>query len=237
MNDNITTFDFIVWERHILISPEAKNILIDTGSPQSFHKDCVIKLGGKDFHVSNNIMGIDSDYLSRQLNFDISGLIGMDIINEFSVWFNSPKFGNFIGFYDKSDYAGTPLKYQNLLGCPCIELTVNNKKGLFLFDTGAPISYVSSKLLTKEKECGRTTDFSPLMRSEKFEVSLFYLETNFTSGEGWYGGFNAMYAKMPKQLELILSSYGIDGIIGFDLINNNRLIVTNCSIAFPPQGI
>lgn len=237
MNNNITTFDFIAWNRHVLIAPESQNILIDTGSPRSFHRDSIIKIGGRVFNVSKNIMGIDSEYLSKQLDYDVSGLIGMDIINEFSVWFNSPRFGNSIGFFDKSDYNGNILTYPNLLGCPCIELFVNHKRGLFLFDSGAPISYVSSKLLSTEKECGRTTDFSPLLRSEKFEVSLYYLETDFSTGNDWRGGFNAMYAKMPKQLEMILSSFGIDGIIGFDLINNNRLIVTNNSIAFPPQGL
>ena len=46
-----------------------------------------------------------------------------------------------------------------------------------------------------------------------------------------------MYAKMPTKLEMILSQMGVDGIIGFDLINNYRFILCNGHLYFPPQGI
>lgn len=233
--DNNPTYKLIVWNRHILIELNNGYLVIDTGSPQSFHKDGLITIGEKNFNVPNSIMGIDSAYLSNQLNYDIAGLIGMDIMNEFSVWFNSPVFGNFIGFHDKTDYEGEKSVCPNLLGCPCIEMTVNKRKGVFLFDSGAPISYVSSKFLSEEIECGKTTDFSPLLKTEQFEVSLFYLGTNISIGNGDNAVFNAIYAKMPDQLEMILSVYQIDGIIGFDLINNNRLIVTEGSVVFPPH--
>lgn len=238
MND--FSYKMIVWNRHFLIESNDSIILIDTGSPKSFHKKGKIEIAGHTYSVPITLMGIDTNYLKEKVGCEVAGLIGMDILNDFSVWFNTPKFGNFIGFFDLkdfSDFANQDFPVTDFMGCPCIELSVKGKRGQFIFDTGAHIPYISDKFIDNETVCcGITTDFSPILNQETFDLKLFYLESELKGFNG-DGRFNAMYAQMPKKLEMILSPFRIDGIIGFDLINQFRLIVRDGRVYFPPQGI
>lgn len=225
------SFNLKVWNKHILIESNNSLLLVDTGSPCSFHKDGIIKIGDQDFNVPKDLMGLDSKYLSEKVGINISGLIGMDIMNHYSVWFNSPKFGNNILFSEKDEVEGQRLSDSvNFMGCPSLTLEVNHRKGKLLFDSGAPVSYISSKFLSDVSPCGKTYDFSPLIKSDSYEVKLFYLESKLNQYR-----FNTQFAQMPSELELILSSYKIDGIIGFDLIDHFNLIVSQGLLYLPPQ--
>ena len=229
----MSSHNFEVWNKHILIESNNSRLLIDTGSPYSFQKDGIIKIGKQDFNVPKDLMGLDSNYLTEKVGINISGLIGMDIMNHFSVWFNSPQFGNFILFSEKDDATGQPLSNSmNFMGCPTVTLGANHQEGIFLFDSGAPVSYISSRFVQNVSPCGTTYDFSPLIQSERYEVNLFYLESNLNQFR-----FNTQFAQMPPELEMILSSYRVDGIIGFDLIDHFRLIVSRGILYLPPQEI
>lgn len=229
----MNTFDFRIWNRHVFIEIEGENLLIDTGSPQSFSTTGMIKIADKEFQVPKGLLSVNSQYLTNQLSYRFDGLIGMDIMKEFTVCFNSPLFGNFIGFFDKNDATGFPLsESKNIMGCPCIELNVNNIIGSYIFDTGAPISYCNPKTLGNLRQCGSTSDFSPLLGEDEFDVTLYYTNVSFKGGS-----FNAIFGKMPDKLEFILNSFGIDGIIGFDLLNHNRLTLSEGKLYLPPQGI
>ena len=165
MND--FSYKMIVWNRHFLIESNDSIILIDTGSPKSFHQKGKIEIAGLTFSVPNTLMGIDTYYLKEKVGCEVAGLIGMDKLNDFSVWINSPMFGNFIGFFDLndfSDFANQGFPVADFMGCPCIELSVKGKRGRFIFDTGAQIPYISEKFIDNDTTfCGVNTDFSPLL--------------------------------------------------------------------------
>ena len=231
----MSSFNFKIWNRHILIDSNNSNMLIDTGSPKSFQQDGIVKIGDDEYTVSKSLMGIDASYLSRKVGCKISGLLGMDIMNSYSIWFNSPKFGNFILFSDKDDFKEFALpvsSQESFMGCPTIYLNIKQTRVKFLFDSGAPVSYISSKFLKDIEVCGKTYDFSPLLQSDKYEVDLYYIPYELGNE-----CFNALFARMPSQLEIILTAYHVDGIIGFDLIDNFRLCMVNGTLFLPPQGI
>ena len=65
---------------HILANDDrGSKVLIDTGSPLSFHSDGVIALGGETFNVPTSLMGTGSDYVTENVGTDVNGLVGMDI--------------------------------------------------------------------------------------------------------------------------------------------------------------
>lgn len=231
----MSEFKLKVWNKHVFIENSGGRILLDTGSPLSCHVDGIIKIEDEEFIVPQTIMNISAEYLSEKVGCKISGLLGMDILSNFSVWICSPQFGNFILFSERGDVNGSKIG-TNIMGCPSVNLYVNHQHGTFLFDTGAHISYVSSRFLNGEERCGVTTDFSPLLGNDSYEVDLYYLESTIEN-TFCNRNFNAMYAKMPTKLEMIVSQMGADGIIGFDLIDNYRLILSDGHVYFPPQGI
>ena len=92
------TFETIIVNRHLLINDGRGNMLIDTGSPASFHVEREIHVGEDTHNVPTSYMGTTTQYLSQKVGCEIVGLIGMDILSQYTVWINTPQLGNFISF-------------------------------------------------------------------------------------------------------------------------------------------
>lgn len=81
-------YELIFRSQHMLIENESRTMLVDTGSPQSIHKDGEITIDSTIFHVDKQLMTVDPAYLSKKVGEEISGLIGMDILSNYEVWFD-----------------------------------------------------------------------------------------------------------------------------------------------------
>ena len=77
----------ILHNKHLLIETNRGVLLIDTGSPASFHEASCIEINGREHKVSTSYMGLTAQYLSQKIGCQISGLLGMDIISlgDFSI--------------------------------------------------------------------------------------------------------------------------------------------------------
>ena len=75
-------FDAIIVNNHLLINDVRGNMIIDTGSPASFHNENHIFIDCDDHEVPASFMGTTTQYLSDKVGCDIVGLIGMDIISK-----------------------------------------------------------------------------------------------------------------------------------------------------------
>ena len=227
-------YETLYHNRHILIDNGSGRIIIDTGSPCSIHKDGVIELAGKSFEVPTSLTGVDADFLTKNVGCEIVGLLGMDIIDKCQMWINTKAFGNFISF-DKParEFPGWPEVTDFFaINIPGITLEINHRPARMLFDTGAQISYIRKDYLVDAPFVGTAKDFSVLNEGEIYEVEMYSAKTTFRGKE-----FNVNYAASPKDINLSLDLLGADGIIGFDLIENFRIIVNKGYVWLPPQGI
>jgi hypothetical protein len=72
---------------HPIIHTEQDRILIDTGSPTTFHDHGRLPFMGQEFQASTARLGLNMEVLRQMTGADITSLMGMDILGRFSVAF------------------------------------------------------------------------------------------------------------------------------------------------------
>jgi hypothetical protein len=228
----------ILFNKHLLIDTIRGVILIDTGSPVSFHKHGCIEINGREYSVPANYMGISATYISNTIGLEVSGLLGMDIINLYEVWIDVRNVAHAIGdvwFFCPDE--SKPYKGANVMGIPICEVEIGGSKVKLLFDTGAPISYLSDRYIGHTPIHDEVRDFSPLMGGEEYVVHRHVVPSKFRGLLSEDEKHDIAYGQMPTQLSMLLNMLNVDGIIGYDLIERFRVVVVRGELYFPPQGI
>lgn len=220
---------------HIVIDHSQK-ILIDTGSPVSFHSSGNLSFGENHFNVHSNIPSVSSEYLSEKVGCEIDGLMGMDIINRFST---------LISLKDKWMFIDDDAVYQSHLqmfpidgltgGLLAITIYVNHQKANMIVDTGAPISYIQSEFLTNMETDCVMDDFSPFIGN--FQTKTCLCEVDVFEGYTNQRTYVQRFGVPPKIFSQILDTLNVNGIIGVDLFKRFRLQIREGILYFPPQGI
>lgn len=131
-------------------------------------------------------------------------------------------FITFIKSCEKKEYAPNEIPLINHDKLYMIELTINNKKGRFLLDTGANSSYINYNDL------------------DKFKISVSNNTSINLSGLGGKGGdvyevydfkmYKKDGVKLPsnvvfKTTELKINNLYINGIIGADYLHKNKGVI------------
>lgn len=224
-------FDTIIINRHLLIDDGRGMMLIDSGSPVSFHKERVINIASETYPVADAYREVTTDYLSKKVGCPIVGLIGMDIMINYTVWINTQNFGSFISFEKEGISSFHDVNTFNMMGAPGLYLTINGRRAKMLFDTGAHVSYIRDNFHTDKPSTRTTKDFSPFFQRDHL-VNVYELPTTLADKT-----VDLEYGRMPSELSLLVNQLNVDGFIGFDLIDKFRIVIDKGIIKLPPQGI
>ena len=228
----------ILHNKHLLIETNRGLILIDTGSPASFHVESCIEINGREHRVATSYMGITAQYLSQKIGCQISGLLGMDIMNLYEIHIDIRPVSYATGdvwFFEPNE--SLPIRGKGIMGIPTVEALIDGHKALLLFDTGAPISYIDRTYTQYAPVCDTVIDFSPLIGCGEFEVDRYMLTTCFDNVCGRDGKSEIAYGNTPLQITMMLKALQVDGIIGYDLMEKYRIVIDRGGLYFPPQGI
>jgi hypothetical protein len=209
------------------------NILIDTGSPISFHPSGVLNFGQKNFCVHSSVPGVSTQYLCEKVGCDINGLLGMDVINRqpmlfslkngFLLWDDDAKYINRFNMYPLGALAG---------GLIAITISVNGMTANMIVDSGAPISYIHPNFVAGLECAGIMDDFSPFIGN--FQTRTFICEVDTLTGQGVY---SQRFGAPPQIISLTLAQLNADGVIGIELFKRFRIQFNNRIVFLPPQGI
>lgn len=233
LNDHST----ILYNKHLLIETDRGILLIDTGSPTSFHDEGCIVINGCEHQVSTSFMGVTTSYIAQKVGCELSGLLGMDIISLYSMRIDVGSYAGAIGevLFAEPDES-KQICGESLMGTPLLEAQVSGQSVRLLFDSGAPIFYIDSRLTCGVPTYDTVMDFSPLMGAGEYELQRHLLPTHF-SGIRDEEPVDIAYADMPIEIAMLLGALHVDGIIGFDLIDRYRLVVDRGVLFFPDQGV
>ena len=203
---------------HILIETDGGLVLVDTGSPFTFHEDGEMTVCGKKFDLLTSFPGIvDSRYISDKLGVTVKGLLGMDIISQHTM---SIDLKNGILAFDCDTEGWTPAPSSRLCGLMTVTVNVAGKPARVFLDTGAPTSYISPAYINPDTEpLEYVKDFSPM--SGDFETPIFELPCNF-AGED----FTMRLGNLPDVLNFGVSSLGAQGAVGLELLKRFRFLIT-----------
>lgn len=203
---------------HIIIVDNGQHILMDTGSPCSFHPKGRLSFGENRFEVYSELPGVSTQYLSDKVGCEIDGLLGMDVINQHPVtislkdglllWDDDAVYPSCFHSYPLSVFAR---------GLLAITLSVNHRRANLIVDTGAFISYIHPEFVTSLTSEGIMDDFSPFVGD--FQTQSFLCEVD-TLGHGTY---SQVFGVPPQIISSTLETLHVDGVIGLELFKRYRL--------------
>ena len=206
----ITVIDLHLSCGHILFDGGEGLLLVDTGSPFSFHESGRIRLCGEEFPVPTSLMGVGSAYVSEKVGEPVSGLVGMDIIGSLGLKIDVP--GGRLTFCPSTE-GMTPIPSGTADGYVSMEMLLAGRPARVLLDTGAPTSYVSPSFTEGLAPVDRVTDFNPMVSGNTFETPIFELPAAF-AGED----FTMRAGHLPSRLQMMVSMLGADAVVGLEIL-------------------
>ena len=227
-----TSYPIQIVKDHIIIGDQ-QNLILDTGSPESFHPSGIIKWCGEDLPVKTSLTGVRADYLRTHVGANIDGLVGMDIIHRYPMLVDLRCGAVSIGddaIYDRSlEHVELEPHAQGLIA---VKMMVNNREVRMILDTGAPISYINNYIVDGMESEGEINDFHPLIGD--FHTLTYRCEVVPMTTEKPYV---QMFGVAPSMLSMMLMLLRVDGIIGVDLFKRYRIQIRVGKLFIPPEGI
>ena len=208
--------------KHILIVDDrGSKVLIDTGSPLSFHSDGVVAIDGETVKVPTTLLVADSDYVTEHVGTKVEGLVGMNVLGRKGVLIDVPGGRVVVGQTAK---GMTRVSSRSLMGgYMCVDMDLNGKQAEVIVDTGAPVSYVAPAL-TKGLVAKETVkDFYPLIG--EFETPVFEFPAAFAGH-----AFEMRAGHLPKIMQLEIGLLGINGVVGMELLKRQPLLLAEGSV-------
>ncbi len=220
-----------------IITDDEQLLLIDTGSPLSFHKLGRIILGGEEISVPTSIMGVTDDYLTQKVGCEVKGIIGLDVINKYPTLISIKD--NILIINDDAEYS-TKLRQampgNAIGGIICVEMCINGRDARMLVDTGAKISYIKDEFVAGLELKEMADDFSPYIGD--FKTPIYSCKTELLLADGSvHHTYMQDFGKMPQMVRMTIEMIKMDGIIGFDLFKRFRLQLKHGEIYLPPQVV
>lgn len=207
---------------HILIDCGGDVLLVDTGSPMSFHENGSIRIGNEVFPVSTSLMGVDSSYIADKVGMPVSGLLGMDIIGRLGMKIDVPGGKLYIS---PSTEGMSRVPSEQGLGYVSMEMSVAGRPAKVILDTGAPTSYISKSFTQGLTPVGQVTDFNPMVPGDTFETPVFELPSAFAGKE-----FTMKAGHLPGSMQVMLTLMGIDGVVGMEILKRYPVAIADGGI-------
>ena len=211
--------------KHILIVDDrGSKVLIDTGSPLSFHSDGVVAIDGETVKVPTTLLVADSDYVTEHVGTKVEGLVGMNVLGRKGVLIDVPGGRVVVGHTTE---GMTRVPSRSLMGgYMCVDMDLNGKQVEVIVDTGAPVSYVAPTLTRGLVAKETVKDFSPLVG--EFETPIFEFPAAFAGH-----AFEMRAGHLPKIMQLEIGLLGINGVVGMELLQRQPLLLAEGSVWIP----
>lgn len=217
---NMTEYTIRTVKGHILLADDRGSVLlIDTGSPLSFHSDGIIALCGESFNTPTSHMGVDADYVSDKVGERVDGLVGVDITSRCGLLVDVPG-GQVVFGYPTEGMTRVPSRFR--MGYMSIETDIRGHRATVILDTGAPTSYISPSLTDGLPSVGTVKDFNPFVPGDVFETPIFEFPASF-AGQS----FPMRAGHLPRMMRSMLSFLGVDGVVGMELLQRQPVLLAD----------
>ena len=205
---------------HILLTDDRGTVLlVDTGSPLSFHSDGILSVGDESFGVPTSLMGVDSAYITDKVGGPVDGLVGMDIIGRGGLLVDVPG-GRVVFGCPPEGMVRVPSRLG--MGYMSLEMEVRGRTAKVIIDTGAPTSYVSESLTAGLLPVGTVEDFNPFVPGDVFETPLFEFPASIAGLP-----FTMSAGHLPQVMGSMLGLLGVDGVVGMELLRLRPLLIAD----------
>ena len=208
-------FGLNLHDGHAIIHDGENIILLDTGSPVTFHNQTTLLFLDKNYNVTTDAMGVNIPVLSDLVRYQITTLMGTDILGKYLIEFDYSR--QKVTFRNAdSDFEGTAIPIISLMNIPVVNLGINGQQLRFFLDSGARLSYLNEKYTFGSKSLGEEEDFYPGIG--RYRVPCFLMETLAGNSP-----FLVKYGTPPDRVIQLLKACQVDGIIGYDFFARFRI--------------
>ena len=206
------TYPLLFENKHLFMILNDKKWLIDTGSPVSFGEEASLSICNQIFKIANTYGTLDAKELTSHIGLEVTGLIGVDILNKFDILFSINKYE--VTFTNNSlNLEGDVLSIDSFMGIPILHVTVDEHTYNMFFDTGAQISYLQSPLLKDFPSNGTITDFYPDIGEFKTETYLIDIDIGLSE-------YRLVCGSLPALLSETLMVASAQGIISNEVMKD-----------------
>lgn len=198
----------IVHEGHLVVEVEGRRALIDTGCPETLGRGVPLSIGGRSFELHESFHGITVESISEPVGCPFEIVIGMDVLSSYDVTFSFKRAE--VVLWTVYEPEGDVVRLGSFFGAPTIPIEVNSEMHKVIFDTGAPVSYLSERFIREFELIENRTDFFPLWGT--FETAVRRVPVTIGSTERMLpvGGMNGVLSEM-------LEPSGMPGILGTEI--------------------
>ena len=204
-------FSINLFDGHLIVNENGKEILVDTGSPFSLSREKEFLFMENQRHVATNVGGQSVEEIGQLLGYPIDVLLGMDIISKLYAFVDYKQ--KQVVFSDEEfllDGFSELIMEKSVLGAMCVPLIVDGQIMTFALDTGAKISYVDEFCTSSETPVEECDDFNPLVGH--FNTPIYNMQAMIGDTS-----FPVRFGTLPQSLSIPLKMMGLDGVIGYDL--------------------
>ncbi len=212
------TFELTLFEGHPIIHDGKNIILIDTGCQNTIHTANQLNFMDCNYNVSTNYGGTTIPGFCDLIGTQITTLLGLDIIKDYIIIFDYKNESVSFSIDPVNDFGGNIVNFTTAMSVPVLEIVVNNQKARCILDTGAKFSYINESYVLDRKSDGIGADF--FIGLGRYERPFFSMESNFREHT-----FNVTYLTPPQQVQTVLSSIRVDGILGYDFFLNFKILI------------
>jgi hypothetical protein len=209
-----------VHEGHLIIEVGGRKALVDTGCPVTLGRGEALSIGGRHFELHDSFHGITVESVTEPVGYPFEILIGMDVLGEFVSTFSVKRAEVILRVAFEPE--GDVLELGTWFGVPTMPITVNDLMHRVIFDTGAPTSYLSARLVQEFEFVGTRLDFFPL--KGRFENDIHKVPVTIGSERKSFE-----LAAMKGTLASMLEPSGMPGIIGTDLLRDADVTLSMAS--------
>jgi len=202
------TFNFIVYDRHLILDLDSQKVLLSSGVSTSFG-DKPLTLLGQKHQLVPTFIGASAENVSKYIGTKIDAVLGGDILKNLYLEIDLDKeIANFSTTIQ--DNTGEPLSATLALNVPVITIELRGNPVRLFLDTGAKVSYLHREMLGNYPLANQEDDFYPGLGP--FEVQTYAVPIKLSGAN-----ISVNFGSLPEQLEVALLMAGCDGILGHDL--------------------
>jgi len=217
---NTNEYDIRLSRGHVLIDGGEGLLLVDTGSPMSFHELGRIRLCGGEYRVPASLPGAGADYVSDKVGERVAGLVGMDILGPLGARIDVP--GRKLTFHPSTEGTAPVPSGVSGLGYVFADMTVAGRPARVILDTGAPVSYISPSFTEGLVAVDHVTDFNPMVPGDTFETPVFEIPASFAGCD-----FKMRAGHLPGFFTGMLSMLGVDGVVGMEIFGRMPVVIAD----------
>jgi len=206
------TYPLLFENKHLFMILDDKKWLIDTGSPASFGEEDSLSVCNEIFKIENTYGTLNAKELTSHIGLEVTGLIGVDILNKFDILFSINKYEATLS-KNSINLEGDVLPADSFMGIPTIKVNILDTEYTMFFDTGAQISYFQSPLLKDFPSNGTIKDFYPGIG--EFKTETYLIDLDIGSSE-----YKLICGSLPILLSETLMMASVQGIVSNELMKD-----------------